>query len=197
MIVEIRREDYRSLADYASVPISFDVHSVVNVASMRVGDAAFSTQSVAPSTRKDYDALPGNDPQSWPRRFDVRDWIVLAAYSAGRRVGGAIAIGDGVRPAPLDSQPTFAVLWNLRVEPMLRGRGVGRALIGASEDAVLRAGFVGLDVETQDNNTPACRLYAACGYTLSAVTAAAYSDVPGESRLTWRKSLGRDRAPSG
>ena len=197
MIVEIRREDYRSLANYASIPISFDVHSVVDIVSMRVGDSTFSTRSVAPSTRKDYDALPGNDPQSWSRRFDVRNWIVLAAYCADRRVGGAIAIEDRVRSAPAGNEPTFATLWDLRVEPASRGRGVGRALIGAAEDAVLRAGFAGLEVETQDNNAPACRLYAACGYTLRAVTAAAYSDVPDEARIVWHKLLGRDRAPSG
>jgi hypothetical protein len=46
-----------------------------------------------------------------------------------------------------------------------------------------------LDIETQDTNVPACRLYAASGYALVEVIPRAYGDATNEARLLWSKSL--------
>jgi GNAT superfamily N-acetyltransferase len=192
MKVEIRREDYRSLGAYSSVPISFDVREVVDVADLRVGDTTFSTQPVVAPYRKNYDALSQNDPSSWPRRFDVSGWVVLAAYAGSDRVGGAIVVADAALATRLSDRATlaaFAVLWDLRVGPAWRGRGAGKALIAAAEEAARRTGVRWIEVETQDVNVPACRLYATCGYAVSALMPGAYREVPRETKLVWAKSL--------
>ena len=45
---------------------------------------------------KDYDAMPGQHPTSWPRRFDVSRWIVMLADSDDELVGGAVIVPDGL-----------------------------------------------------------------------------------------------------
>jgi GNAT superfamily N-acetyltransferase len=62
-------------------------------------------------------------------------------------------------------------------------------LIEAAEAAARNAGCRSLEIETQDINVPACRLYARCGYVLSAVTTDAYPEAPNEARLLWRKPI--------
>jgi ribosomal protein S18 acetylase RimI-like enzyme len=52
------------------------------------------------------------------------------------------------------------------VEPEYRGEGIGRALIECAIAWAKEKGLPGIMLETQDNNVPACRLYARCGFTL-------------------------------
>jgi GNAT superfamily N-acetyltransferase len=57
----------------------------------------------------------------------------------------------------------LAVLWDIRVQPERRGRGVGKALFYASVDWACRRGCRQLKVETQNVNVAACRFYASQG----------------------------------
>jgi ribosomal protein S18 acetylase RimI-like enzyme len=75
------------------------------------------------------------------------------------------------------------------VAPASRRRGIGRQLLAAAEDAARLAGCRSLDVETQDINVAACRLYSDGGYTLTAVIPEAYLEAPGETKLLWSKRL--------
>jgi ribosomal protein S18 acetylase RimI-like enzyme len=61
----------------------------------------------------------------------------------------------------------FAYIEDLAVEPGLRRRGVGRALIEQAVAWTKAGGFPGIMLETQDINVPACMLYASCGFELS------------------------------
>ena len=189
MNVDIRREDVRSMRAYASIPSSFDVRAVVDVEAMRLGESTVPTRAIGSQWVKSYDAIPGNDPVSWATRYDVRSWIHLAAYVDTSRVGGAIVVTDPASVAELGGGAGGAVLWDLRVAPSSRRRGIGRTLLAAAEDAARFAGCSMLDVETQDINVAACRLYGDNGYVLTAVSPDAYSDAPGETRLLWSKRL--------
>ena len=96
---------------------------------------------------KDYDALPGGRPTEWPTRFDVGRWIILGAFDAGTRVGGAVVIVGDAEVDP-GGRPGDALLWDLRVAPSMRHRGVGTALLRAAEQAAVRQGARMLCVET-------------------------------------------------
>lgn len=187
MDIDIRREEANSLPIYASIPIGFDVHEVVDIDRFRIGDSTLRTRALASPRRKDYDAIAGNDPLSWPSRFDVQSWVILAAYSGDLLIGGAITVTDSDAVAPTGERRDFAVLWDLRVAPAWRKHGVGQLLTAAAEREARTADCLGMIVETQDTNVPACRLYAACGYTLQLVEPDAYADAPGEARLVWTK----------
>jgi ribosomal protein S18 acetylase RimI-like enzyme len=186
MQIAIRREDSSSLADYASIPILFEVDTAVETAALRIGGADLTYRAVTPPRVKDYDRIPGNDPLTWADRFGIDTWTFLAAYDElANRIGGAAVICDPAGIAQAGGRPSYALLWDLRVAPTARRRGVGTALLRAAEEAARAAGCRGLDVETQDINVAACRLYAAHGFTLTNVAPAAYPEAPDETKLTW------------
>lgn len=187
MNIEIRREDERSIAAYAGIPSQFEIREVVDLAAVALGTTTVRVHPV-PLGRKDYDAQPGNSPLSWHSQFKVRHWTFLAAYASEARVGGAVLVVRPESVAELGGRPQFAVLWDLRVAPTRRRAGIARALLAAAEATARAAGCDGIDVETQDNNVPACRLYASSGFALNAVTRNAYPELPNESRMRWTRT---------
>jgi len=192
--IEIRSEGHESLTTYAVISTAFEVREVVDVERLRSNWTILPTRSESPTWVKDYDAVPGNDPASWPNRFDVRRWLLFAAYVGEVRAGGAVVAVHSDDVADLGGRASFALLWDRRVAPPHRRRGVGRALLAAAEAAARDASCHGVEVETQDVNVPACRLYAAAGYRLRERTAGAYADAPRETRLIWNKPLAGPRA---
>ena len=189
MKIEIRRERADMLAEYASIPIAFDIREVVDISSLVLQSRSLPTRAVAPRL-KDYDALPDSDPASWRRRHRVDDWVFLAARSEGTVIAGAVLITEPREVVALGGRAHNALLWDLRVTPEWRRRGVGHALLAAAEDAAREAGARALDVETQDTNVPACRLYASCGFSLIDVQPHGYAFPTDEAKLLWTKALG-------
>jgi GNAT superfamily N-acetyltransferase len=138
---------------------------------------------------KDYDAIPGEHPAGWAERFDVSRWGVTAAWVAGRRVGGAVVAFRTPGLDMLEGRDDLAVLWDIRVAPEARGRGVGSALFRAAEAWARARGCRQLKVETQNVNVAACRFYARQGCVLTSVHRDAYPGLPDEIRLLWYKDL--------
>lgn len=179
------------LVEYAKVPTAFVVREAFGreaIDELRHGQDAATTPVPVPY-QKDYDAYPGQHPTDWPTRFDLSGWIILAATEENNRVGGAaLALNDpelGLRGGHLGR----ALIWDLRVAPDARRRGVGTALLRAAERAALERGACQLYVETQQINVPACRLYLREGFALETVRLDAYPDLPEEVQLLWAKSL--------
>jgi GNAT superfamily N-acetyltransferase len=84
----------------------------------------------------------------------------------------------------------ISVLWDIRVAPDARGRGVGSALFERVEAWALAQGCRQLKVETQNINVPACGFYARHGCELRAIHHAAYPELQEEIQLLWYKDLG-------
>jgi GNAT superfamily N-acetyltransferase len=179
-----------SLAEVAQIPISFRVTSVLDVAGPDgAGAFALSERVLDASYVKDYDAINGEGPTTWPRRFDVARWGVIFARSAGRAVGAAVIAVDTPGVTMLDGRTDLAVLWDLRVAPDERGLGVGSALFRAAEAWARARGCTQLKVETQNVNVPACRFYASQGCVLGGVDRHAYPVLPDEIQLLWYRDL--------
>lgn len=91
MRIDVAVDPAAALREYASVPITFVVRSVFDVADQAGGGGFVLTERGldAPYV-KDYDAIPGEHPAGWAERFDVSRWGVLAAWVESRRVGGAV-----------------------------------------------------------------------------------------------------------
>lgn len=190
MNVEITEASADTLADYARVPIAFEVRHVLDVEARAGGLRGLGLVERALDVPyvKDYDAADGG-PERWPERFDLSSWGFFAARSGGRRVGGtAVAFGsDDVDM--LEGRSDLAVLWDLRTAPEARGRGVGSALFAAAEAWAATRGCQLLKVETQNVNVPACRFYARAGCVLGGIDRFAYPDLPDEVQLLWYKAL--------
>jgi ribosomal protein S18 acetylase RimI-like enzyme len=182
-----------ALEDYARVPIAFNVTEHLDVTS---GDrailaATLPTRAVALPYVKDYDAYPGQHPTAWPQRWDTSKWWFAAAFLEGQRIGGAVVIAnsDG-REAKLTAAPSdAAILWDIRIHPDFRRRGVGRALLMFAEAQARTRGRRHMQIETQHVNLAACRLYARAGYSLARINPGAYPTLPDEVQLIWQKDL--------
>jgi len=188
MTVEIRRETAAVLAEYATIPIAFEVREVVDVAALHIGSGTLPVRAVSPRI-KDYDALPNNGPASWPTRYDVAAWTFLVGCVQDRIIAGAVVMTEPSDVIALGGRADNGLLWDLRVVPVWRRHGVGRALLAAAQEMARQAGARALDIETQDTNVPACRLYASSGFTLADVDPHGYGIEIDEAKLLWTKSL--------
>jgi len=188
--VEIEEEDASSLAEYARISVAFEVRVVMDARASTTSRTNFILGERQCSTPfvKDYDGIPNNAPIDWPRRFDITRWGFLAARMDGVRVGGAtIALRASAADTAGDD---VAVLWDIRVAPDARGKGVGSALLSAAERWAAGRGARRLEAETQNINVPACRFYEARGFALEAIDPLAYPELPKEIQFLWYKDVG-------
>jgi ribosomal protein S18 acetylase RimI-like enzyme len=188
---EIREESFTALADYATIPIAFEVREVLAVLTPNGGldGIQLVAKEVAVPYEKDYDAIPANHPSEWASRFDLGRWGVLSAWKGGTRVGGAVIAWGATEAELLEGQHDLAVLWDIRVTPAARGQGLGTALFQAGARWAVKRGAHWLKAETQNINVPACRFYAGQGCTLGALHRFAYASLPEEVQLLWYKQL--------
>ena len=92
----------------------------------------------------------------------------------GTLVGGAFVAFNTIGVQMLEDRSDLAVLWDLRVSPEMRRRGVGSALFAAAEQWARDRGCRQLKVETQNINVAACKFYASRGCELGAIHRFAY-----------------------
>lgn len=193
MRIAVHEQTMAAMQAYARVSTAFRVERrlVLSADPSAPSGVSLSEDAVVAPFVKDYDVLPGNHPTEWARRLDTARWRVFAAFVGDAQVGGAILI----LPKDHAGVQTVAELWDLRVSPAWRRRGVARALWSTVEAAALAAGARALKIETQQINVAACRLYEAQGCVLDRVDAEAYPGLPDEVALHWHKALPtRDRA---
>jgi len=189
MTIDIAEEPMTALAEYALLPIAFRVDQVLNVTARAEGGFALSARRLEVPYVKDYDAVDGEGPLHWSRRFDVSNWTLFTARVAGSRVGGATVAFDTPELTMLEGRRDLSVLWDIRVVPNARGKGIGSALFEKVEAWARAHRCRQLKVETQNINVPACGFYARHGCELRAVHHAAYPELPEEIRLLWYKDL--------
>ena len=187
--MEIAEESTPNLADYASVPISFEVRSVLDVVAMDSGSGVFALNErpVDAPYIKDYDLH--ESPRAWADRFDLRNWGWIVARENADRIGCAVIAFDTAGVNMLEGRRDLAVLWDIRVIPEMRGRGVGAAMFKAAEAWAVARGCRDIKIETQNINVPACRFYQSQGCELRSINRFAYPALPDEVQLLWYKQL--------
>jgi len=190
MNIELSEALITSVDELGLVPISFTVDREYDVApNQGSGRFVLSERLVQTPYAKDYDRIPGEGPSQWARRFDISRWGFIRAQSGGRLVGGAVLAFDTGDVAMLEGRRDLAVLWDIRVSPDVRGKGIGSRLVRSSEAWAISKGCRQLKVETQNINVPACKFYQRQGFILKAVDQLAYPELPGEIQLLWYKDL--------
>lgn len=196
MLIEVREDSAAALAEYARIPIAFAVEEIFDVAVRDTGLGGFvlTRRRLEVSYVKNYDAGEGESPAHWAKRFDVSNWQFLAAYAEGVRVGGAALTFDAAGIHMLEGRDDLAVLWDIRVAPEARGRGVGSSLFRAAETRAAARGCRQLKIETQNINVAACEFYARRGCELGGINRFVYPRLPNEVQLLWYKELARGAA---
>jgi hypothetical protein len=76
MDIQISEEPMTALAEYARVPIAFEVNRLLDIATRDNGLGGFvlSERGLEVPYVKDYDAIEGEGPTRWARRFDLSNW---------------------------------------------------------------------------------------------------------------------------
>ncbi len=197
-MIEIQEGGSDLLARYAQVPIRFAVESMLRVEPVGrgLGGLVMVEEKIARPYVKDYDSQgPDAGPLRWPRYFDVSRWRFFLAVDMekeGRPWGGATLALDTPGVTMLEGRRDLAVLWDIRVHPDVRGRGIGARLFQRAVDRARQLGYKQFKVETQNVNVAACRFYAAQGCTLGAIHRYAYAAFPTvahEAMLLWYLEL--------
>lgn len=194
-VVIIQPVSAGDLDEYARVPIRFDQYSVLEVHEIDDGLGGLRfVETATRSTVKDSDELDGQRPTDWPERFDLSRWSFALARDRAAAIGAAAwVIGDpGIHL--LRGRRDAALLWDLRVAPDHRRRGVGTALFDHVVEDARAQGCRELRVETQNTNVAACRFYSARGARLAEVDRYHYIDTPETARevmLIWQLDLRR------
>jgi len=185
--VEIIEESAGILQEYARIPISFEVCAMFDVQLLDGGQ--LTERPVDTPWVKDYDAYAGEGPQRWVDHWDISNWGILSAFEKGFRIGGCAIACNTPGVMMLEGRKELAVLWDIRVAPQYRGKGIGGRLIESSIAWAQRHGCRQIKAETQNINVPACRLYARHGFKLNCINRHAYPELPDEIQLIWRKEL--------
>lgn len=191
MTIEFTKEPMTALPEYARVPIVFTVDRVLDVTNRDDGPGGFalSERHLEVPYEKDYDAITGEGPLQWARRFNLSNWALFTARVATRIVGGATVAFDTPGLTMLEGRRDLAVLWDIRVSPEARRQGVGSALFERVTAWAQLHGCRQLKIETQNTNVRACRFYERQGCQLRAIDRGAYPELPHEIQLFWYKDL--------
>ncbi len=189
--IEIVEEASGRLAEVASIPIGFRVEAMLDVVLQEhgLGGIVLVERRLAEPFDKDYDTVREEGPATWSKRFDVSRWGLLVACAGTRWIGSAVLAFATSGVLMLEGRNDLAVLWDLRVRPEYRGRGVGHRLFNAAEVWALTRRCRQLKIETQNTNVVACRFYVRNGCELGAIHRHAYSALPDEVQLLWYKEL--------
>jgi GNAT superfamily N-acetyltransferase len=181
-------EPVSALAEYGRISIAFEVSEMFDVIAEADGTRLDVRRVPAPYV-KDYDAIDGG-PMRWAERFDLSNWGFFSALRDAQCVGRAAVARDTSALEMLEGLSDVALLWDIRVAPFARRRGVGSALFDAVVTWARSRGCLQLKVETQNTNVAACRFYAREGCALRTVQWGAYPALPDEVQLIWFKDLG-------
>ncbi len=184
---EIAEESIAVLSEYERIPISFEVRSVFDVQPLARGLAGIrlSERPVAHPWVKDYDGLKGEGPTRWSGQWDISNWGVISAFENTERIGGCLIAYDTLGVLKLQGRTDIAALWDIRVAPQHRRKGIGSLLVEAAAGWAKRHDCRLLKVETQNVNVPACRFYAKHRFVLCAMNRHAYPELPDEVELIW------------
>ena len=189
--VEIVEEKPSELPEYARISSAFQVCEVVDIAESvdNPGQFVLSRRRLELPYTKDYDAIAEDGPRHWPRLFDLSHWGLFSARFMGQRLGAAAVAFDTPDMDLLEGRRDLALLWDIRVAPEARERGVGSALFRAVESWACSKGCRRLKIETQNSNAPACAFYARRGCVLGSIQHSAYQRFPDEIQMFWYKDL--------
>ena len=187
MAIRVVEEQGLSPPEYAAIPISFWV-SQRFVPEPLAGGAPglhLELESVDPPYVKDYDLDPEEGPGSWGSTWDISNWGIFTAFDEDTRVGAAAVAWNTPGLQMLGGRKDVAALWDLRILPDCRRRGIGSVIFAHTVEWARSKGCSQLVVETQNVNVPACRFYARNGCVLTVIDPLAYPKHPAEVRLVW------------
>lgn len=177
------------LKEYSKVSIEFEVHDILedNIKDHGISGFELIEKSIE-SYKKNYDTAEHN-PTKLMDKFDLSNWVMIYAKKDQNMIGGAIVAFDTHGIHMLEGRSDLAVLWDIRIDESYRRCGIGRTLISEVKKWSISKGCNRLKIETQNNNTKACKFYISQGARLTGMNKFCYEDYPEEIQLIWSITL--------
>jgi ribosomal protein S18 acetylase RimI-like enzyme len=122
------------------------------------------TSKPLPLTRKRY----GKDNADYNQYIHNLDKVVFLAYVESQ-IAGQIILRKNWNG--------YAYIEDITVDVRFRRQGIGRQLISRAEGWARDRKLMGLMLETQNNNVPACKLYESCGFQLKGFDSYLYKGI--------------------
>jgi GNAT superfamily N-acetyltransferase len=142
---------------------------------------------------KNYDADGKEIIAAWAEDFNINDWGIFLCCHNDEPVGGiTVAINSKIYPLDRFQREDMAVLWDIRISPDVRGKGIGKHLFYHAAGWARSMGCGQLAMETQNVNVYACNFYSSMGCRLGAIHRYGYSGCPNvkhEAMLLWYYDL--------
>lgn len=186
MSILIEEESTSALVEYGRISIAFIVKSKFVAEPDGNGGWNLFEVPVEPPYVKDYDE---GEPPTLRPNWDTSNWRIVSAFVEDERVGGALVACRTPGSDFLEGRDDLAALWDIRVAPEWRGRGIGTGLFERVVSYAKSVGCVELKIETQDINVGACKFYEQQGCQLTDVTPGAYPGWPGETEFIWKLDI--------
>ena len=112
-------------------------------------------------------------PDEGYRMEAMPDCIFLGAYAGETCVGLAVL---------QKSWNKYLYIYDLKVNEVLRGQGIGTMLVQRAESIAADLGYRGVWVVAQDNNLAACRFYLKNGFVLGGLDTQVYRGTAQEGK---------------
>lgn len=169
MKIEVKPVNRTTLSEYIKIPITFEVDSKVEIERVGSGLEGLILREVRvePTFIKDYDLE--EKPTDWLKVFNMDHWRVFQGLEEDELVGGAVVAMKTPEVHMLDGRDDLALIWDIRIKPDFRRKGVGTRLFKAAADWANSRGCRYLKIDTQNTNVKACRFYASQGCLLGEV----------------------------
>ncbi len=179
------------ISSYRQIPMIFETDTIFEIVLLKdgIGGFNFHEKKLDSVFTKDYDAIDGDGPDTWAQKFNLENWGFLLTKIDDEVVGGAAIAFATPDLHMLEGRDDMAVLWDIRISPHHQRKGIGNALFARAVDWAKERGCKVLKIETQNNNTNACKFYLNQGCELGGINRFAYSDFPEEVQLLWYKNL--------
>jgi GNAT superfamily N-acetyltransferase len=187
VIIKEVRED--QLIEYNKIPMWFTVKSKYELRKINSGLGGIILEDIEIDNYvKDYSMF--DKPLEWGEKFDLSNWGFFIAYDDGEPIAGATLAYDTNGVNMLCNRKDMSVLWDIRVAPEFKSKGVGSLLFSKAIEWSKKRNCKQIKIETQNINVPACQFYAKQGAKLSEINEYAYySDGLDEVMLIWYYDL--------
>jgi len=177
------------LEEYSKISIAFTVESEYKIKYINNGlGGIMLEEEKVDSYEVNFDSEDDN-PSTLINKFDLSNWMIVSAFVGEQRIGGAIVAFDTKGVNMLEGRKDLAVLWDLRIHENYRQKGIGSAIVNKCLEWAKAKKCNRLKIETQNNNTKACKFYSKQGAVLSNINKYAYKDNPKEVQFIWTIEL--------